>query len=99
MAQSVQFEKRDLRIKLKEMGLTDVQLEEITGLFDQKSRHMDVTTFVSTVERFGIPRAKVYAFLKNAGVDDPTLITVFSRADLRKAGLDEDKIQEVIFSD
>lgn len=99
MAQSIQFEKRDLRIKLKEMGLTDVQLEEIMSLFDQKSRHMDIITFVSTVERFGIPRAKVYSFLKGAGVDDPTLISVFSRADLRKAGLDEDRIQEVVFSD
>lgn len=99
MAQSILFDKKDLRVKLKEMGLTDLQLEEITALFDQRNRHMDIVAFVSNIERFAIPRAKIYSFLKNAGVDDPTLISVFSRVDLRKAGLDEDRIQEVVFSD
>lgn len=99
MAQSFTFEKPALRLKLKNIGLTDVQLEEMMSLFDQRSRHMDALSFVLAVERFGIGRDSVYRFLKEAGLDDPTLINVFSRADLKKAGLDESKVQEVVFSD
>ena len=99
MAFSVNFDKMGLRVKLKGLGLNDNQLEEMSALFDQKSRHMDVISFVTTVERFGIQRDGVYSFLRSAGIDDSTLITIFSRADLKKAGLDEDKVQEVVFSD
>jgi len=99
MPQSFQFEKPALRLKLKDLGLSDTQLEEMMSLFDQKSRHVDVITFATSVERFGIPRDRLYAFLKTVGADDPTLINVFSRADLKKAGLDEGKIQEVVFSE
>lgn len=99
MAQSFQFEKPALRLKIRNIGLTDVQLEEIMSMFDQKSRHMDVISFTLAVERFGISRDAVYAFLKEVGMDDPTLINAFSRADLNKAGLDESKVQEIVFSD
>jgi len=99
MAEAFQFEKPALRVKLKGMGLSDVQLEEIMSVFDQRSRHIDVLSFVLAVERFGISRDALYRFLKEVGLDDPTLINVFSRADLKKAGLDESKIQEVALSD
>ena len=99
MAQNFPFDKTVLRARLKALGLTDVQLEEITAVFDQKSRHLDVITFVLIVERFGIPRESVYAFLKQVGMDDATLINVFSRADLKKAGLDETKLQEVVLTE
>jgi len=99
LAIAVPFEKKDLRLKLKGMGLTDNQLEEMMSLFDQKSRHVDVISFVAAAERFGIQRTGVYSFLKSAGLDDSALITVFSRADLKKAGLDENKVQEVVLSD
>jgi hypothetical protein len=93
------MEKRPLRIKLKDLGLSDNQAEELIASFEKKSRHMDVITFVSSVERYGIPRGRVYSFLRNEGIDDPVLIPIFSRADLKKAGMDEDRIQEVVFSD
>lgn len=99
MAESFAFEKPAFRRKLKELGLTDVQLEEIMALFDQRSRHMDALNFALTVERFGIGRDAVYRFLKETGIDDPSLINVFSRVDLKKAGLDESKVQEVVLSD
>ena len=99
MAQSFTFEKTAMRLKLKDLGLTDSQLEEIMSLFDQKNRHMDIITFAMGAERFGLPRDKVYAFLRGLGADDPELINVFSRVDLKKAGLDDSKIQEVVFSD
>lgn len=99
MAQAVSFEKRELRARLKAMGISDNQLEELTASFDKKNRHLDVITFVSMMDRFGASKGKVYSFLKDAGIDDPTLISVYSRADLKKAGLDESRVQEVVFSD
>jgi len=99
MAEAFAFEKPALRLKLKGLGLNDVQLEEMMALFDQRSRHMDILSLALAIERYGIGRDAIYAFLKGIGVDDPTLMNVFSRADLKKAGLDEGKIQEVVFSD
>jgi len=98
MAETLKVEKSRFRIKLKELGLNENQLEEIIALFDEKGRHMDIIVFVTNVERYGVPRETVYSFLRGVGVDDPTLINVFARADLRKAGLDENKIQEVVLT-
>lgn len=99
LATTVGMEKNALRVKLKAVGLSDTQVEELCAQFDKKSRHMDIITFVTSVERFGMPRGRLYSLLSGEGVDDPTLINVFSRADLKKAGMDEDRIQEVAFSD
>lgn len=98
MALSFEFQKPALRLKLKDLGLSDTQLEEMMSLFDQKNRRLDIIAFAMGVERFGVPREKVYAFMKSLGADDPTLISVFSRVDLKKAGLDDSKMQEVVVS-
>ncbi|VVC71891.1 Uncharacterised protein [uncultured archaeon] len=99
MAYAVGMEKVQLRVGLRELGLSENQVEEICAAFDKRSKHLDVVNFVSSVERLGVPRGKVYSFLKDEGVDDSVLITVFSRVDLKKAGMDEDKMQEVAFYD
>ena len=99
MALALPFEKNALKMKLLSIGLSTSQVEEISTEFDRNVHHLDVISFVSTVERFGLARGKIYAFLRDMGVDDPTLISVFSRADLKRAGLDESRIQEVVFSD
>jgi hypothetical protein len=99
MAQSFSFDKTDLRKKLKQFGLSDTHLEEIFGLFDRKSRHMDVITFVTNLEKFGVSRLQVVNFLKDVGIDDITLTSILSRADYKKAGIDDKKMQEVVLKE
>jgi len=96
MGLALSFEKNVLRLKLKDLGLNDNQIEEAMSAMDRKNKHIDVVSFAMLIERFGVQREKLYYFLKANGVEDPTLITVFSRVDLKKAGLDEDKVQEVV---
>lgn len=93
------MEKVGLRSRLRDIGLTDNQTEEVCSAFDKRSRHMDIVSFVAAVERLGVPRGRVYAMLREGGVDDSVLITVFSRADLKKAGMDEERVQDIAFYD
>jgi hypothetical protein len=90
------FEKGDLRKKLKLFGLSDAHLEELMNLFDKKNRRMDVVAFVLNLEKFGVTRAQVSNFLKDLGIEETTLMSVFSRTDFKKAGVDDKKVQEVI---
>ena len=99
MAQSFSFDKTALRKKLKQFSLSDTHLEEIFGLFDRKSRHMDVITFVITLEKFGTSRSQIVNFLKDIGIDDITLTNILSRADYKKAGVDDKKMQEVVLKE
>jgi hypothetical protein len=96
VAKSYPFEKSELRKKLKLFGLSDAHLEEIMTLFDKKNKRMDVIAFVLNLEKFGVTRAQVSNFLKDLGIEETTLMSVFSRVDFKKAGVDDKKVQEVI---
>jgi hypothetical protein len=96
MAKSYSFDKSDLRKKLKLFGISDTHLEEIMSLFDKKNKRMDVVAFVLNLEKFGVTRAQVSNFLKDLGVEETTLMSVFSRSDFKKAGVDDKKVQEVV---
>ena len=96
MAKSYSFDKGDLRKKLKLFGISDTHLEEIMGLFDKKNKRMDVVAFVLNLEKFGVTRAQVSNFLKDLGIEETTLMSVFSRSDFKKAGVDDKKVQEVV---
>lgn len=96
MAKSCQFDKSDLRKKLKLFGLSDAHLEEIMNLFDKKNKRMDVVAFVLTLEKFGVTRAQASNFLKDLEIEETTLMSIFSRADFKKAGVDDKKVQEVV---
>ncbi len=96
MAKSYPFDKSDLRKKLKLFGLSDAHLEEIITMFDKKNKRMDVVAFVLNLEKFGVTRAQISNFLKDLGIEETTLMSVFSRTDFKKAGVDDKKIQEVV---
>ena len=99
MTSTISYEKRDFRARLKDAGLSDLQIEDLASQLDKRNRHMDIVSFVAAVERYGISRGKVYSMLRDGGIEDAVLINVFSRADLKKAGMDEERMQEVVFSD
>ena len=96
MAKTCTFEKSELRRRLKFFGLSDAHLEEVMSLFDKKNKRMDVVMFVLTLEKYGASRAQITNFLEDLGIEKTTLITIFSKADSKKAGMDDRKIQEVI---
>jgi DNA helicase HerA-like ATPase len=86
MAKSISFIKEDLRKRLRQSGLAEDKIEEITKLFEKSNRHLDVVSFVILLERYGITRSVIGEFLKDAGLDDITIINIFGKADIIKSG-------------
>ncbi|MEM3075866.1 MAG: hypothetical protein QW590_03515, partial [Candidatus Bilamarchaeaceae archaeon] len=82
----VSFLKEDFRRKLRQYGVSDDRIEELTKAFDKANRRMDVVSFVISLERYGIARRNIGDFLKDAGIDDATIINIFAKVDLKKGG-------------
>ncbi len=99
MARSVSFKKDNLRIRLREFGLGEARIEEIVRLFDQKSRHMDIVSFIILLERFGVERSNITMFLKEVRIEDTTIINIFTMADKRKADILDRDITQVILEE
>jgi hypothetical protein len=85
VSRSVSFLKEDFRRKLRQYGLTDERIEETSKMFEKKNRHLDVISFAILLERYGIDRRNVGDFLKDAGLDDITIINIFGKVDARKS--------------
>ncbi len=99
MAKSVSFEKEELKKRLRSFGLDEVRIEEIVELFTKKNRHISVIDFVILLERYGIGRINITSFLKDTGVDDSTVINIFSKADYKRSGMGERDITQVILQE
>lgn len=85
MAKSVSFIKEDFKRKIRQYGLSDEKIEEITKMFEKSNRHIDVVSFVIVLERHGMTRSVIGEFLKDAGLDDITIVNVFVKADAKKS--------------
>lgn len=85
MAKSISFIKEDLRKRLRQYGIPEEKIEEITKLFEKSNRHMTVISFVILLERYGMPRSVIGEFLKDAGIDDITIINIFGKVDMKKS--------------
>jgi len=99
VARTVSFEKDELRRRLRAYGVTEVQLEDISNLFMKKNQHMDVISYVILLERYGLARTNITSFLKDLGIEDSTIINIFSKADFRKLGLGDADITQVILDE
>ncbi len=95
VARSVPFHKDDLKRRMLEFGLSEDRIEEVVRLFEQHNRHLDVVSFIIMLERFGIARPNITTFLKELGIEDMTIINIFTKADKRKAGVSDAEITQV----
>jgi hypothetical protein len=99
MARSVSFEREELKKRLRAFGLDETHVEEISNLFAKKNRHMDVVSFVILLERYGVGRSNITTFLKDVGIDDSSIINIFSKADFKRLGLEGRDITQVILDE
>lgn len=99
VARSVSFLKEEFRRKLRQYGLSDDRIETMTKMFEKGNRHMDVISFVILMERYGIARRNISDFLKDAGVDDATIINIFGKADMKKSGSSGSMMSQVVLED
>jgi len=99
VARSISFQKEELRRKLRQYGLSDDRIEEASKLFEKKNRHLDVISFVILLERAGIARRNIGDFLKDAGLDDITIINIFGKVDMKKTESGSKDIMQVVVED
>jgi hypothetical protein len=98
MARTLFFPKDELRRRLRAFRLDEVRVAEITAVFDKNNRHIDVISFVIMLERYGVQRAEISSFLHDIGVDESTLINVFSKADFTRLGVSNRAITQVVLA-
>ncbi|MBU1681855.1 ATP-binding protein [Candidatus Micrarchaeota archaeon] len=96
VSRNVSFLKEEFRRKLRQFGLTDTKIEQITKSFEKANKRMDVVSFVITLERDGIARRNISEFLKDSGIDDITIINIFGKVDLKKSGGVGREISQVV---
>jgi hypothetical protein len=99
VARSVSFLKEDFRRKLRQFGLSDERIEDLTKSFEKANRRMDVVSFVIELERSGIIRRNISDFLKDGGIDDITIINIFGKVDLKKSGGVGREISQVVLEE
>jgi hypothetical protein len=99
MAKTLFFGKDEIRKRLRMFGLDEVKVAEITTVFDKNNRHIDVVSFVIMIERYGVQRMDISSFLHDIGMDESTLINIFSKADFTRLGVDNKEITQVVLAD
>ncbi len=98
MAKSYSFENQDMKQKLRNFGLSDTHIEEIAHLFDKNNKHMDAISFTIMLERYGLSRTNIISFMKDIGVDDSSIINIFTKADFVKLGMEDKEITQVVIT-
>lgn len=99
MPKSIAFPKDEFKRKLRQYGIAEEKIEEITKLFEQKNRHLDVVSFVILLERAGLYRKQIANFLKDLNIDDTTIINIFTKADYKKEDIGSRDIIQVILEE
>ena len=98
MAKTLFFAKEDLRKRLRTFNLDEMRVADITALFDKNNRHIDVVSFVIMLERYGVQRTDISSFLHDIGVEESSLINIFSKADFTRLGASSREITQVILA-
>ncbi len=83
---AIPFKVSELRERLRRFGMDETKVEMVVKAFERNNRHLDAVTLVVLLERMGVERKNLAEFFKEMGVDDESLINIFSKADLRKEG-------------
>ena len=93
---SANFEKDELKKKLRSYGMADDQSDEIIALFAKKGRRMEIAAFAVLLSRYGIARNNISSFLKELGLEDTAVVAVLSKADELEMQLSDADITDYI---
>ncbi len=99
MPTTVPIGKADLRKKLVDFGLSMAKIVELESLFDKHDHHLNVVSFVMLLERWGIDRLQISNLLKDLGIDDSTVINIFTVVDMKKAGVHGREVSQLTLKD
>ncbi|MEM4296317.1 MAG: ATP-binding protein [Candidatus Anstonellales archaeon] len=87
MGFAISIKKNEFRDTLrKKLGLNEEEVQAITAKFEKLSRRMNVVDFVIELELKNAQRKRIVDLLKEWGVDDATIINIFTKVDFKKSG-------------
>jgi hypothetical protein len=95
MPKSFPMERTAFKKRLREMGLNDQRVEELSTLIEKKAKHIDAIDFVIELERGGVNRKVITMFFRELGIDDSTIINIFTRVDQKKSGASDRELTQV----
>ena len=96
MPKSFSRERMAFKKRLREMGLTDEKIEELSTFIEKKARHIDAVDLVVELERRGVARKAITSLFRELGIDDSTIINIFTRADQKRTGATDRDISQVV---
>lgn len=82
---NIEIEREQMMKMLYELGLNESQLSIVRTEFEKNDGVMEGETLVTLLEKFGYSKSSVISFLRQLGVDEKSLIKIFSLAKMRKA--------------
>jgi DNA helicase HerA-like ATPase len=87
MGFSVSIKKNEFKDALrKKLGLSEEEMQSIIVKMEKSSRRMNVVDFVYELELKNVKRKNIVDLLKEWGVDDATIINIFTKVDFKKSG-------------
>lgn len=95
MPKSFPMERTAFKKRLREMGLNDQRVEELSTLIEKKAKHIDAIDFVIELERGGVNRKVITMFFRELGIDDSTIINIFTRVDQKKSGASDRELTQI----
>jgi len=93
----ISMKRRELLEWLSRMGLDTAKAHEVLKHFEAKNRNMNVVHFVKLLEELGVDRKHIHNMLKEKGIDDATLINIFSYVDAKEMGAE--KLDQLVMED
>ncbi len=99
MPTTIPMAKNLLEKRLVELGLSHSKMSEIIDLFEKKSGHMNIIHFVLLLERAGIDRMQITDLLKELGIDDTTIINIFTTVDMQKDKVKGREISQLVLEE
>ena len=95
MPKSFSMERTAFKKRMREMGLKDERVEELSTMIEKKAKHTDAVDFVIEMERSGVNRKSITMFFRELGIDDSTIINIFTKADQKKMGATDRELTQV----
>jgi hypothetical protein len=87
MGFAISIKKNDFREALRrKLGLSEEAVQAISSKMEKSARRMNVVDFVFELELKNAQRKQIVDLLKEWGVDDATIINIFTKVDFKKSG-------------
>lgn len=95
----VEIEREEFRRRLWQLGCSDKQAATLCSLFESNDRSFSASDLASELVKYGFSRPVILVFLRELGLPDSDIISLFSQIEARTLGTRADKIARLVVED